>query len=74
MNIGKAQAVFEQIRSDKYSETEKLQAIWAVLDMPTHNGITKDTIPEAFRWLFDYAVEVDDEVSETVFVDGSNGR
>lgn len=42
MNIGKAQAVFEQIRSDKYSETEKLQAIWAVLDMPTHNGITKD--------------------------------
>lgn len=74
MNIGKAQAVFEQIRSDKYSETEKLQAIWAVLDMPTHNGITKDTILEAFRWLFDYAVEVDDEVSETVFVDGSNRR
>ena len=74
MNIGKAPAVVEQIRSDKYSETEKLQAIWAVLDMPTHNGITKDTILEAFRWLFDYAVEVDDEVSETVFVDGSNGR
>lgn len=44
MNIGKAQAVFEQIRSDKYSETEKLQAIWAVLEMPTHNGIKKDTI------------------------------
>ena len=53
MNIGKAQAVFEQIRSDKYSETEKLQAIWAVLEMPTHNGITKDTILEAFRWLFE---------------------
>ena len=72
MNIGKAQAVFEQIKSDKYSEDEKLQAIWLVLDMPTHNGITKDTILEAFRWLFDYAVEVDDEVSETVSVAGSN--
>ena len=36
MNIGKAQAVFEQIRSDKYSETEKLQAIWTVLEMATH--------------------------------------
>lgn len=42
MNIGKAQAVFEQIRSDKYSETEKLQAIWTVLEMATHNGIKKD--------------------------------
>lgn len=41
MNIGKAQAVFEQIRSDKYSETEKLQAIWTVLEMATHNGIKK---------------------------------
>ncbi len=72
MNIGKAQAVFEQIKNDKYSEDEKLQAIWLVLDMPTHNGITKDTILEAFRWLFDYAVEVDDEVSETVSVAGSD--
>ena len=57
MNIGKAQAVFEQIRSDKYSETEKLQAIWTVLEMATHNGIKKDTILEAFRWLFERAVE-----------------
>ena len=59
MNIGKAQAVFEQIKNDKYSEDEKLQAIWLVLDMPTHNGITKDTILEAFRWLFDYAIEIE---------------
>ena len=65
MNIGKAQAVFEQIRSDKYSETEKLQAIWTVLEMATHNGIKKDTILEAFRWLFERAVEVDDEVRMT---------
>lgn len=64
MNIGKAQVVFEQIRSDKYSETEKLQAIWGVLEMPTHNGITKTTILEAFRWLFDYAIEI--EVKEMV--------
>lgn len=74
MNIGKAQAVFEQIRSDKYSETEKLQAIWTVLEMATHNGTKKDTILEAFRWLFERAVEVDDEVPETVSVDGGNSR
>ena len=60
INIGKAQAVFQQIKSDKYSDDEKLRAIWAVLDMPTHNGVTKDTILEAFRWLFDYAIETEE--------------
>lgn len=64
ITIGKACAVFRQIESDKYSEDEKLRAIWAVLDMPTHNGITKAMILEAFRWLFDYAIEIDPE-SET---------
>ncbi len=52
MNIGKACAIFEQIASDKYSERDKLQAIKQVLEMPTHNGITKDEILTAFRWLF----------------------
>lgn len=61
ITIGKACAVFQQIKSDKYSEGEKLRAIWAVLDMPTHNGITKATILEAFRWLFHYAIEIDPE-------------
>lgn len=64
MNIGKACAVFEQIESDKYSDDEKLRAIWAVLDMPTHNGITKNEILTAFRWLFNYAVEIDPEEEE----------
>lgn len=29
--------------------------------MPTHNGVTKDTILNAFRWLWNYAIE---EVTE----------
>ena len=57
MNIGKACAIFEQLESDKYSENEKLTAIKEVLDMPTHNGITKDKILGAFRWLYELAVE-----------------
>ena len=57
MNCGKACAIFEQLESDKYSENEKLTAIKEVLDMPTHNGITKDKILGAFRWLFKRAVE-----------------
>ena len=57
MNCGKACAIFEQLESDKYSENEKLTAIKEVLDMPTHNGITKDKILGAFRWLYELAVE-----------------
>lgn len=49
MNVGKACAVFEQVESDGYTDEEKLIAIEMVLDMPTHNGITKDTILKAFR-------------------------
>lgn len=56
MNVGKACAVFEQIDSERYTDDEKLTAIKMVLDMSTHNGITKDTILDAFRWLYSYTI------------------
>lgn len=57
MNIGKACAVFEQINSEKYEEQEKINAIKQVIEMPTHNGISKAEIMDAFRWFFNWAVE-----------------
>ena len=53
MKDGTEMAVFKHIREEKYSEEEKLIAIKKVLDMPTHNGITKDEILEAFRWILE---------------------
>lgn len=64
MNIGKACAIFMQIDSDKYTEEEKLVAIHEVLQMPTHNSITKDKILKAFRWFFGYAVEVSEKMEK----------
>lgn len=52
MNIGKAVAIFENIDSPEFSDEEKAEAIWLVLNMPTHNSITKDNILKAFKWLF----------------------
>ena len=52
MNIGKAVAIFENIDSSEFSDEEKAEAIWLVLNMPTHNSITKDNILKAFKWLF----------------------
>ena len=61
MNVGKACAVFEQIESKRYTDEEKLLAIREVIEMSTHNGITKDTILNAFKWLWNYSIE---EVTE----------
>lgn len=57
MNIGKACAIFERIDNEKYTEQEKLNAVKLVIEMPTHNGVTKDKILNAFRWFFNWAVE-----------------
>lgn len=61
MNVGKACAIFEQIKSERYTDEEKLLAIHEVIEMPTHNWITKDTILNALKWLWNYAIE---EVTE----------
>lgn len=50
MNIGKACGIFKQIESDKYTDIEKTIAIDSVLNMETHNGVTKDEILRAFKW------------------------
>lgn len=57
MNSGKAYAIFKHIESDQWMENEKLVAIKTVLDMPTHNGITKDEFLRALKWFYDLAVE-----------------
>ena len=52
MKIGRAIYIFEHIDSLEFSDWEKVKAIWLVLNMPTHNSITKDNILKAFKWLF----------------------
>lgn len=63
MDIGKAMAVFENINSDKYSETEKAMAIYRVMYMETHNSVTKASMLKVIRWLWDRHFEF-------VFVEG----
>jgi hypothetical protein len=58
MNIGKACAIFQQIDSDKYTDEEKGTAIYDVLKMPTHNGITKDQMLKVINYLLGLAFEL----------------
>lgn len=62
MGLGKSCAIFFNIDSKEYTDMEKAYAIRDVLNMATHNGITKDEILKVAKYLFDLAYE---EVQET---------
>lgn len=54
MNIGKARALFEQVASREYHGStvgEYLEAVKIVLDMETHNSISKKMIISVCKWL-----------------------
>ena len=54
MNIGKARALFEQVASGEYHGStvgECLEAVKIVLDMETHNSISKKMIISVCKWL-----------------------
>jgi hypothetical protein len=61
MNIGKARALFEQVASREYHGStvgEYLEAVKIVLDMETHNSISKKMIISVGKWLVDVAEEL----------------
>lgn len=61
MNIGKAAAIFKQIESDAYTDEQKAIAIYQVMNMPTHNSITKDQILKAMKWLWHQWYEITED-------------
>ena len=58
MNIGKACGIFLNIRSEKYSDNEKGQAIMQVCGMPTHYGITKAAMLRVIWYLMNICFEL----------------
>jgi len=60
MSIGKACDIFAQIDSEKYEDDEKAMAIYHVLKMPTHNGISKDKMLSVIKWLFERQWDVEE--------------
>lgn len=58
MRIGEAYSIFEYIDSDKYTAEEKGLAIRTVLDMETHNSITKLMLMKVLGWLWSEHFEI----------------
>ena len=61
MRIGEACAIFLEIDSDKYTPEEKGLAIYEILKMPTHMGITKDAMLKVIRYLLELAYELPED-------------
>ena len=60
MNIGKACSIFKNINADNISDDDKALAIYIVINMPTHNGITKADFLEVVKWLWNSHCEMED--------------
>ena len=57
MQIGEAVAIFNLIETEHRSVEDKGEAIKRVLDMETHNGITKESCFKVIRWLWNMVFE-----------------
>ena len=62
--LGDAIAVFKTIENERWSDEERINAIFEVAEMPTLNSITKYELQKALKWICDRNVVDADEVME----------
>lgn len=70
MRIDTAREIFVQINSKKYTDVEKRMAILEVLQMPTHNSISKVAMLEVIGYLWGGAFDIPEETKRSL----RNGR
>lgn len=61
MNTGRAKAIFDNIENATESMEEKGLAIRTVLDMETHNSVTKAQILKVMDWMWNQIFEWEQE-------------
>lgn len=61
MKLGRAIAIFENIKNDVDSLEAKGFAIRKVLDMETHNSIKKQSMLNVIDWMWNQMFEIEQE-------------
>lgn len=64
MNDKLAMFIFININDKDFTDEEKVMAIYRVLQMPTHNSITKSDMLKALNWLWHSAYEIEENIVE----------
>lgn len=59
MTYAHAHKIFTNIDSKDYSEKEKAEAIYIILDMETHMSITKQQMLEVTKYLWNCLYEIE---------------
>lgn len=52
MDIGEASRIFRDLDNPAYDDLTKISAIYRVINMETHNSITKVELLKALRWMY----------------------
>lgn len=58
MNTGRARAIFDNIENASESIEEKYLAIRMVLDLETHNSVTKASMLKVMNWMWNQSCEL----------------
>lgn len=58
--------IFNDIKSNEYTDTEKAAAIYIIMQMPTHNSINKDKMVDAINYLWNELYYLEEEVTGNV--------
>lgn len=61
MTLGDAYIIFQNIDSPDFSDEEKGNAVWKIVNMETHMGVTKAMMLKVIRWLLGLSFKLPEE-------------
>lgn len=60
MKLARALMIFSDINNPGFSDEEKAMAIYTVMNMATHNSVSKDKMLSVIKWLWNTAFEIEE--------------
>lgn len=61
MSLGRARAIFDDINRPGLTDIERGEAIKVVMEMETHNSVTKAAMLEVIRYLWNMIFQMEDD-------------
>ena len=59
LSKGEAYMIFNDIENSKYTNEEKVIAVYIIMNMETHNSVTKADMLNVIRWMWNSHYEVE---------------